>query len=108
MSRVGAFLVVTGVLGLVFAGCSERVAPLVDPPRATSTPLAVEPSTNSGGGGGSFYKPPGWDGVSDVDCNDFDTYAHAQSFFVGTRGSTTNDPYGLDNDHDGTACESLP
>jgi micrococcal nuclease len=58
--------------------------------------------------GGSFYKPPGWDGVSDVNCKDFDTRAHAQSFFVGTHGSRSNDPYGLDGDHDGKACETLP
>ena len=56
----------------------------------------------------SFYKPPGWDGSSDVNCTDFDTHAHAQSFFKGTGGSTSNDPYGLDRDHDGIACESLP
>ncbi len=56
----------------------------------------------------SFYKPPGWDGYSDVDCPDFDTHAHAQSFFNGTGGSRTNDPYRLDADHDGIACELLP
>jgi micrococcal nuclease len=56
---------------------------------------------------GSFYRPPGWDGTSDVNCKDFDTHAHAQSFFKGTGGSTTNDPYALDGDHDGTACETL-
>jgi len=57
---------------------------------------------------GSFYTPPGWDGHSDVDCPDFQTHAQAQSFFVGTGGSRTNDPYRLDADHDGIACESLP
>jgi hypothetical protein len=56
----------------------------------------------------SYYKPPGWDGYSDVDCPDFDTHAHAQSFFKGTGGTTSNDPYGLDRDHDGSACETLP
>jgi excalibur calcium-binding domain-containing protein len=56
----------------------------------------------------SYYKPPGWDGYSDVNCPDFDTHAHAQSFFKGTGGSRSNDPYGLDRDHDGIACESLP
>jgi uncharacterized membrane protein YgcG len=71
----------------------------------------------SGGGGsggsaappsGSFYTPPGWDGHSDVDCPDFQTHAQAQSFFVGTGGSRSNDPARLDADHDGLACESLP
>jgi hypothetical protein len=56
----------------------------------------------------SYYRPPGWDGYSDVNCPDFDTHAHAQSFFKGTGGSRTNDPYGLDRDHDGIACETLP
>ena len=56
----------------------------------------------------SFYKPPDWDGSSDVNCPDFDTQAHAESFFKGTGGTTTYDPYGLDHDHDGIACESLP
>jgi hypothetical protein len=56
----------------------------------------------------AFYRPPGWDGVSDVDCSDFKTHAQAQSFFVGTGGSRTNDPYRPDSDHDGQACESLP
>jgi hypothetical protein len=31
-----------------------------------------------------------------------------QSFFIGTGGSPTNDPYGLDGDNDGIACETLP
>jgi hypothetical protein len=68
-------------------------------PRSTPKPTA-KPA--------SYYKPPGWDGYSDVDCRDFDTHAHAQSFFKGTGGSSTNDPYRLDRDHDGIACETLP
>ena len=51
---------------------------------------------------------PGWDGYSDVNCPDFDTHAQAQSFFKGTGGTRSNDPYGLDRDHDGIACETLP
>jgi hypothetical protein len=108
-SSVARFAVAT-IVSLVIGGCSgpgvtepPTVVPLV--PRATPTPLAVEPTA---GGGGSFYRPPGWDGVSDVDCKDFDTHRHAQSFFAGTHGSRSNDPYGLDGDHDGTACETLP
>jgi hypothetical protein len=74
--------------------------------KATPTPLAVERQPTAQVG--SYYKPPGWDGVSDVDCKDFDTHAHAMSFFKGTGGSTSNDPYGMDGDHDGNACETLP
>ena len=44
---------------------------------ATATPLAIErqPTPQAG----SYYMPPGWDGVSDVNCKDFDTHAHAMS-----------------------------
>jgi hypothetical protein len=70
-------------------------------PKATAKPRATAKTS-------SYYKPPGWDGVSDVNCPDFDTHAHAQSFFKGTGGTSSNDPYGLDHDHDGTACETLP
>jgi hypothetical protein len=111
VKHVALTLAVAGLFGLGAAGCSEGVsgeptdiAPLA--PRATSTPLAVEPTER--GGGGSFYKPSGWNGVSDVDCDDFDTHSHAQDFFIGTRGSMTNDPYGLDRNHDGISCETLP
>jgi hypothetical protein len=120
----------------VLAGCQTGgEVPLVSlaAPTSTSlptaTPLAVEelPTTTSStqkntpepkptptlkpaptSKPASFYKPPGWDGSSDVDCPDFDTYAQAESFFKGTGGSTTNDPFRLDRDHDGKACESLP
>jgi hypothetical protein len=74
-------------------------------PRATAKPKTTPRPTAKTA---SFYKPPGWDGHSDVDCPDFDTHAHAQSFFKGTGGSRTHDPYRLDADHDGIACESLP
>jgi len=115
MPRLGrasaARVVVASFVTLVAMACSgpgatepATVAPFV-PPRPTPTPLAVEPTA---GGGGSFYRPPGWDGVSDVNCKDFDTHQHAQSFFIGTKGSKSNDPYGMDGDHDGIACETLP
>lgn len=123
---MGAFRAVslTAILAIaVAAGCSSgspdvggTPAPFVGgpdataSPLATSTPLAIESiaaptpfvkPTN-------YYTPPGWDGVSDVNCKDFDTHAHAASFFKGMGGTKTNDPYGLDGDHDGNACETLP
>jgi hypothetical protein len=79
--------------------------PELSTPRPKATPKATPRATTKAG---SFYKPPGWDGSSDVNCKDFDTHAHAQSFFIGTGGSPSNDPYGLDGDHDGKACETLP
>jgi hypothetical protein len=90
-------------------------APNLVTPRPQATPAAnptkkplTPPAPTKKPASGSFYKPAGWDGTSDVDCPDFDTHAHAQSFFVGTGGSTTHDPYRLDADHDGNACESRP
>ena len=77
-----------------------------DPPTAAIPGVTPRPKTTTKLT--AFYKPPGWDGSSDVDCPDFDTHAHAQSFFRGTHGSTTYDPYRLDRDHDGIACETLP
>jgi hypothetical protein len=52
-----------------------------------------------GGGGGS--------GGGDADCADFPTQAAAQHYFV-DHGGPSSDPSGLDADHDGVACESLP
>lgn len=114
-------------LAVGLAACSgSTTAPLsvapTDAPLATDEPLATEapaettaatkkptktPKATTKPANG-FYKPSGWDGSSDLDCPDFDTHAHAQSFFKGTGGTTSNDPYRLDANHDGVACESLP
>lgn len=64
-------------------------------PTTTSTPAPV-PS-------GSPSKP-----VSEVNCSDFPTHAAAQRWFDQHGGSPANDVAGLDHDHDGLACESLP
>lgn len=80
----------------------------IDGPAASVSPRNPGPTRAPvSTGSTAFYTPPGWDGNSDVDCADFDTHAHPQSFFVGTVGSKTYDPYRLDGDHDGLACESL-
>ena len=55
-----------------------------------------------GGGGGGTTCPSG-----DVNCDDFATHAEAQRFFEQC-GGPAEDRYGLDADHDGIACESLP
>jgi hypothetical protein len=109
------------LLALATGACAGPAGLLTTPLPGTARPaptgLATEPvatqkpsprATSSGSKSGSFYKPAGWDGVSDLDCPDFDTHAHAQSFFKGTGGTKSNDPYRLDNDHDGLACETLP
>jgi hypothetical protein len=45
--------------------------------------------------------------ATDYNCSDFATQAAAQSFFL-ANGGPSSDPYGLDADHDGIACESNP
>jgi hypothetical protein len=41
----------------------------------------------------------------DYNCSDFNTWRQAQRFFKAHHPN--RDPYGLDADHDGIACESL-
>ena len=43
-----------------------------------------------------------------VDCDDFATQAEAQQFFNSHNFSWNSDPYHLDEDHDGKACEWNP
>lgn len=54
----------------------------------------------------SGYDFSWWDGISDVDCANFQTHAEAQAFFV-WQGGPQRDPYFLDGDSDGIACEGL-
>jgi hypothetical protein len=61
----------------------------------TPGPVTATPPSNPGTGGG------------DRDCGDFATQAAAQAFFI-SQGGPARDPHGLDGDHDGIACESLP
>jgi hypothetical protein len=46
--------------------------------------------------------------ISEINCSDFSTHAAAQRWFHQHGGSPSNDVAGLDGDHDGLACESLP
>lgn len=125
MARPGALSMVVLVVAIAFAveacGASTTAPGLLaqtEPPSETqlpveeTTPKPTKKPAATGKGiavpSGKYYKPPGWDGSSDVNCSDFDTHAHSQSFFKGTGGSKSNDPYGLDGDHDGLACETLP
>ncbi len=52
--------------------------------------------------------PSGPVGTADVNCSDFNTHSAAQHWFTAHGGSASNDVAGLDRDHDGQACESLP
>lgn len=40
----------------------------------------------------------------DLNCDDFDTWEEAQAVY----DEYPDDPYGLDHDSDGIACETLP
>jgi excalibur calcium-binding domain-containing protein len=71
-------------------------------PSATVAPAAPTPPTQSSMPSGP-NKP-----VSEVNCSDFSTHAAAQQWFTAHGGSASNDVAGLDGDHDGQACESLP
>ena len=51
---------------------------------------------------------PGSNSTSDKDCADFSTQAQAERFFRAHNGSRSRNYDGLDGDHDGRACESLP
>lgn len=70
-------------------------APLAVPPATVPPPAVPPPSLR--------YDPQG----PDRDCGDFATHADAQALFVAAGGPAA-DPHGLDNDGDGSACESLP
>lgn len=50
--------------------------------------------------------PSGADGS--YNCEDFDTQPQAQAFYDAQGGVAGGDPDGLDDDSDGTACDTLP
>jgi beta-lactam-binding protein with PASTA domain len=50
--------------------------------------------------------PSGANGT--YNCSDFDTQQQAQDYYDAQGGVSGGDPDGLDRDHDGTPCESLP
>lgn len=68
-------------------------------PAATATP---KPATTSGAEGAADAPH------KDKNCSDFATQAEAQAYFVANGGGPTNNVDGLDRDHNGQACESLP
>jgi hypothetical protein len=67
---------------------------------APATPPPSAPTPPSSGGPN---KP-----ISAINCSDFPTHAAAQRWFDQHGGSPSHDVAGLDGDHDGRACESLP
>ena len=72
------------------------------PPAEKPTPTATKPAPPPASSGGP-NKP-----ISEINCSDFSTHAAAQQWFTAHGGSSSNNVAGLDGDHDGIACESLP
>jgi hypothetical protein len=68
------------------------------PTTPSPSPTAPPPSSSS-----RPNKP-----ISAVNCSDFSTHAAAQRWFNAHGGSASNDVAGLDGNHNGIACESLP
>jgi hypothetical protein len=72
----------------------DEVSPPPKSPPPTSTPPPSTPPPDS-----HSEVPPPADG--EYDCSDFDTQAQAQQVY----DDDPSDPYGLDGDDDGVACE---
>lgn len=91
------FIIIAIVALIALSGCSGDVAPIVpatpSESAATLTQVAedmrIEPTA-----------PP----IGEVDCFDFALQSEAQAFFI-AEGGPASDPYGLDADDDGQACE---
>lgn len=79
-------------------------------PAQQSTRSATTPSIRSSSSSSSSASSPGGPNkpISEVNCSDFATHAAAQEWFEQHGGSATNDVAGLDRNHDGIACSSLP
>jgi hypothetical protein len=73
-------------------------------PTSTSTPTSTPTPTTPAPASASGPDKP----VADVNCSDFSTHAAAQHWFAQHGGSPANDVAGLDGNHNGVACESLP
>lgn len=76
------------------------------PPTATATATRVAATVTP-----TATSAPVLTYVCDSDfynCSDFATQPEAQAMYVYCQNRGFNDPSGLDTDHDGVACESLP
>jgi hypothetical protein len=72
---------------------------------STGSGNTTAPPPSTGGGGAPIYTDfGGLDGV-DYDCYDFATQGAAQAYFEADGGSISNNANGLDQNHNGLACE---
>lgn len=85
------------LLAVPLSGCN---------PAGNSKSNSSSPVTSSYGDANSGRAGTAIPASGDVDCNDFSTQADAQAFFEAH--DPASDPYDLDRDADGIACESLP
>ncbi|MFL5864785.1 MAG: hypothetical protein ACJ780_29160 [Solirubrobacteraceae bacterium] len=77
--------------------------------RGTPAQRATRSATPPATGSSSSASPAGPNKpISQVNCSDFATHADAQRWFGQHDGSAANDVAGLDRNHDGIACSSLP
>ena len=83
-------------------GQVTATAPAASPGPAASPAPAASPTPSRSN------SPSGPSSTADVHCRDFSTHAAAQRWFSAHGGSASHDVAGLDRDHDGQACESLP
>lgn len=76
--------------------------------QGTRNPYQLSVASSQTGGNGnsnpSIGTTPTWNGKTDCDCSDFTTQSQAQEAYNAYPG----DPFGLDGDGDGIACETLP
>lgn len=80
--------------------CLKEDEPTPEPETETTPPAPVD---NSGGGGDKGNEPKGPRPGPDLDCRDFVSRPAAQAVLDQDR----SDPYRLDSDHDGYACEEF-
>jgi hypothetical protein len=77
-----------------------------NPPAAWSPPAPSQPSNGNNGDQNTGNGDTG--SGEDKNCSDFATHQEAQQYFESHGGSASNNVDGLDSNHDGIACESLP
>lgn len=68
-------------------------------------PASSPPKGRADGGGGGASGGGGGNPPRDVNCSDFSSQSEAQDFFE--KHNPKQDPFNLDGDGDGVACESL-
>jgi hypothetical protein len=90
-------------IGRVLAGCPGQKLPAAGAPVKVTVKSTTTTTTQPSTSGSGTNKP-----ISEINCSDFPTHAAAQQWFDAHGGSASNNVAGLDGNHDGVACSSLP